>query len=482
MKARSQGEGIEAMADDDVLVRRDAWALPPGDETLAWYGRAVEIMKKRQTSDPTSWSYQAAIHGTRTSQTLPLQKCCQHGSWYFLPWHRMYVLYFEQVVRAVIVDLGGPADWALPYWDYTSPAPANTIPTPFRDSGSPLYVAERRTSPYDINAGAGLHPDTVSVTRALETIPFEPPTRPITGFAGQVVNEPIHFNSGFGALEQQPHNVVHGAIGGDGGLMAYPNTAAQDPIFWLHHANIDRLWASWTALGGGRANSTDPRWTNKAFSFFDPSKHQVTKLVQEVESTGALRYSYDRLERLEADLLEQPLPARSSQLPSELVGGTSEPVVLTGQTTSRAVPIDARARDAALADLRSSEPRQVILALDDITAKRDPASLYHVYVNLPDGASAEEARAHLAGTLSFFGIEQAAQPAGDAHAHPYNVAFDITRVVGRLAATGRWEPDHVNVVFRPADFLPPKGVEQVSLDTLPEHEPVSVGRISVHYG
>ena len=64
----------------------------------------------------------------------------------------------------------------------------------------------------------------------------------------------------FGALESQPHNGVHvvvraAAFAPNGqveqrtrcewGLMTNPDTAALDPIFWLHHANIDRLWNVW---------------------------------------------------------------------------------------------------------------------------------------------------------------------------------------------------------------------------------------------
>ena len=30
-----------------------------------------------------------------------------------MPWHRMYVYYFEQVVRAYVIANGGPANWAL---------------------------------------------------------------------------------------------------------------------------------------------------------------------------------------------------------------------------------------------------------------------------------------------------------------------------------------------------------------------------------
>ncbi len=58
-----------------------------------------------------------------------------------------------------------------------------------------------------------------------------------------------------GFLEHSPHDNVHGDIGGAlnnvfnnrlaQGLMSNPCTAALDPIFWLHHANIDRLWEVW---------------------------------------------------------------------------------------------------------------------------------------------------------------------------------------------------------------------------------------------
>ena len=50
-----------------------------------------------------------------------------------------------------------------------------------------------------------------------------------------------------------------------------------DPIFWLHHCNIDRLWNRWLAGGGGRANppSSDTVWHNTKFTFFDEFGEQV---------------------------------------------------------------------------------------------------------------------------------------------------------------------------------------------------------------
>ena len=43
-----------------------------------------------------------------------------------------------------------------------------------------------------------------------------------------------------GMLEATPHNTVHNTIAGDMATMLSP----RDPIFFLHHANIDRIWAS----------------------------------------------------------------------------------------------------------------------------------------------------------------------------------------------------------------------------------------------
>jgi Common central domain of tyrosinase len=43
-------------------------------------------------------------------------------------------------------------------------------------------------------------------------------------------------------LEQAPHGTVHAAIGGPGGDMTVM-TSPNDPIFWLHHSFIDKIWA-----------------------------------------------------------------------------------------------------------------------------------------------------------------------------------------------------------------------------------------------
>ena len=96
-----------------VRVRPDVWKLNEWDDVLVWYARAIREMQKRPIADPTSWRYQAAIHDyaragdpladpadqlPSTADQARFWKQCQHGSWYFLPWHRLYLGFFEQIV------------------------------------------------------------------------------------------------------------------------------------------------------------------------------------------------------------------------------------------------------------------------------------------------------------------------------------------------------------------------------------------------
>src|SRR5688572_14419914 len=156
----------------DIHIRRDIWALEseakPWDETTTWYARAVAELKRRSSvdpADPTGWTYQAAMHGTYappgTAGERRSWNQCQHATWYFLPWHRMYVYLFERICRSVIVAQGGPASWALPYWNYSAGGTSAALPPAFRSpsgapaglTDNPLYVVQRRTSPFDVNKG-----------------------------------------------------------------------------------------------------------------------------------------------------------------------------------------------------------------------------------------------------------------------------------------------------------------------------------------
>lgn len=451
------------------FVRRDVWNLPAGDPTLAWYADAVAAMQQRDPTDPTSWAYQAAMHGTYSTPGLRLWNTCEHGTWYFVAWHRMYVYFFESIVRSVITSLGGPPDWALPYWDYTPPTGNPTLPLPFRDPNSPLYVWERRVTPYNVNGGDPLPNAVTSIALPMSTVPFVPPGKPITGFGGQVTS-PVHLNGGFGALEQQPHNVVHDAVGGPYGWMADVNFAAQDPIFWLHHANIDRLWVQW--IGLGRSDTTDQAWVLQPFTFYDANRALQTLIPHQVEDTTKLGYVYDRV--TSAAAVAAPAAEATPPGPTEIVGSSSWPVRLTGGRASGVVAIDTRTRDTVLREVEA--PRRVLLYLDDVEAERNPGTVYGVYVNLPRDATDADAETYLAGALSFFGIEGSGRRAdGSDHVHSYSAGYDITELVRALGERGAWDGEHVEVTFHPLGVPLAEPVAETGLPV------VTVGRISVHY-
>ena len=79
-----------------------------GKKALVDYAAAVKAMKELPATDRRNWKSQAQIHADR----------CPHGNWFFLPWHRAYIDYFEQACASV---LSKPA-FALPYMELVGDA------------------------------------------------------------------------------------------------------------------------------------------------------------------------------------------------------------------------------------------------------------------------------------------------------------------------------------------------------------------------
>jgi tyrosinase len=472
-------------------ARRNVWTLPSGDQTIEDYAKAVAIMKARNPSDPTSWSYQAAMHGTHAAATKPLWNGCQHGTWFFLSWHRMFIFYFEQIVRAAVVQAGGAADWALPFWDYGAGAQQATIPPAFRNPTSngrsnPLYVSQRAPG---INRGLALPPAVASPARALS----RPRFAGVAQFGGGVTPAQ-QFSSSTGQVEQTPHNDVHGLVGGGNGWMNDPDQAAQDPIFWLHHANIDRIWFVWNS--SAHTDPTDPRWAGQKFSFFDAQGNRVQKTCADVrDMVQQLGYTYEGVEAAAPSVTpaapEREEPAvmthgDSEEEPEpELVGASDAAVRLVGGPATVALEIDPKAREAVLADAGAAEPAHIYLSVEDIDAEQNPGTVYGIYVNLPEGASAETAERHHVGNVSFFGVERARNPRGDEHPHSLRITHEITELAHELATHGQWDGQHVTVTFRPLGLIPADQPELAHAlpDTVSSSDPpVTIGRVSVFYG
>src|SRR5260370_35509547 len=84
----------------DLNVRADAWDLAPNDPVITAYAGAVAAMQQKNPSDPTSWAYQAPMHGLQNgSLPIPPANQCQPANVSFLPGPRLYLHYSKQIVR-----------------------------------------------------------------------------------------------------------------------------------------------------------------------------------------------------------------------------------------------------------------------------------------------------------------------------------------------------------------------------------------------
>ena len=161
----------------------------------------------------------------------------------FLAWHRRYLEQLEQRLQQEDRSV------TIPYWDWMSD----------------------RALPAPLNKPALLR--SWSVTRHWDAGQLPAPADL------QAVNAQTAFTP-FQRRLEQVHGFVHEAVGG---TMAGPSSPA-DPLFFLHHANIDRLWAIWQRAHP-RAKPPNPSETLQPAPLFGVK-------VSSVLSIRTLGYSY----------------------------------------------------------------------------------------------------------------------------------------------------------------------------------------------
>ena len=491
-----------------LRTRHDAWKLSAANAwhpDLLWYAKAIASIHLKGITNPVCWRYQAAIHDYTPGndpfavpgEAMPsaadqksFWKQCQHGSWFFLPWHRIYLYYFEAIIASTVVALGGPQDWALPYWNYSDAGnpDALKLPPAFTAAKLPdgttnaLHVAARK---HGLNTGGAISKHAVSLTCLTDgAFTRTTPSAPV-GFGGP---KTIFSHGGPtpGALENVPHGAVHVAVGGPTGWMSSFDTAALDPIFWVHHANIDRLWEVWRKRNATYVNPTDPAWLHGAGAAF--RLHDATGAVgaltvpsQVVDTTAApLHYTYQDLSDPLAPAAPAPAPHVFSVTssvpppahPAEMVGASSAPTTLgAGSVVEHIDLAEPTGPVAHVAGAGAAAPgasgRHVYLHLENVRAPSRAPS-YAVYVNLPQGADPGAHEENYAGLLSMFGVAEASRASSEHGGGGLTYVLDITDLVARLAAAGTWDPKTIHVSFVLAD----------------DDKPVSgvtVGRVSVYY-
>ncbi|HLX09918.1 MAG TPA: tyrosinase family protein [Thermoanaerobaculia bacterium] len=377
--------------------------------------KAVKVMKDRSKANPasadyrTSWEYWSAMHGfygpdakagliqDAINDSPPAKQPffkglrdlvypaqppglaaqvwdqCQHGTPSFLTWHRMFLYYFERVLQGAAND----KSLRLPYWDYTDPAQIQ-LPAQFAQAklsggaDNPLFDPRRRSQTVQLN------PNQTNVDKLLKKTAY-------SSFSSE--------------LEQQPHGSTHCTVGPDCPypLMGDVPVAATDAIFWLHHANIDRIFECWLKEGGAVPDSLK----GQTFAFVDENGALVKLKFSELP----IDYVYDHVDNCgrkptkrftatpESILAAQPATS-VGKVQSFQIGDASAAVALP--LAKSGPPADILKHSL----LAPAGPARTELVLDDITVEKSPGVLFDVYLST---VGANPRRQYVA-TISFFNM------------------------------------------------------------------------------
>ncbi|KAH9307697.1 hypothetical protein KI387_035608 [Taxus chinensis] len=381
------------------------------NEYIDKYHLAVQLMKSLPDDDPRNFFQQASIHCAYCNGAYLMENTDKqfnvHSGWFFLPWHRWFLYFHERILADLLKD----DTFALPFWNWDYEQ-GMTIPPMYLDDTLSLFDEKRNPNhhkstivdlgfnatrrkaapPLSSQAQVGynyrlMYKHVVSLART---------TRAFHG--AQIRKQSSSCTCAAGMLEIGPHNLVHDWIGspvnkscpcrsrtntgtgtgsgnGDsceqtchGENMGILYSAARDPIFYAHHANIDRLWTVWKTLHG-REDYRDPSLLDTRFFFYDENKLLVSVRAGDAFDPDNLRYNY---QRCPTPWIHKP---KYIDKPTDILlhGNPSIPL--------RKPPLDFTEPVKILVDRRFPEEQ---LLIEGIRVQRNIAVKFDIFINLDD--------------------------------------------------------------------------------------------------
>lgn len=203
-------------------------------EDLGRFRDAMKVFLERP--DNKGFQYFANWHGVAFG-------ICEHHNDLFLPWHRGYLYHFELALQDVDSEV------TVPWWNWID---EGGLPAPFEQAkinGENNVLAGAPIKPSGVEIQPGWPTQTLrnpGAPPAEGPAPWPPPLQ-----TGMIAGKPVDLydwmmkSPSYREFEQRCwrlHDNIHVWVGG---TMEDQNWAAYDPIFWAHHAMVDRLWRIW---------------------------------------------------------------------------------------------------------------------------------------------------------------------------------------------------------------------------------------------
>ncbi|EGF82710.1 hypothetical protein BATDEDRAFT_86168 [Batrachochytrium dendrobatidis JAM81] len=234
---------------------------------------AIDKLKNRPASSPVSnslsgmaqWNYDQFVKTHWDSQAIG------HGLPVFLPWHRLFIAGFELALQSIDPSVN------LPFWDWSldsqNPGASDLFSSKNfggNGQGNDHCVKDGVTKNWKVTyPDASQRPMAPCLTRCFNFTTLYPPEA-----VTFVIDQSKTYDEFRSNLESGPHGSVHNQVGGTCGDMG-GMYSTNDPIFFLHHAMVDRIWSIWQLKCNGAQINTFSEDPSVVMAPFDLSPSAV---------------------------------------------------------------------------------------------------------------------------------------------------------------------------------------------------------------
>ncbi|KAK8630149.1 hypothetical protein V6N13_078956 [Hibiscus sabdariffa] len=372
-------------------TRKPAHLVSP--DYVEKFQEAITRMKALDEKDPRSFTQQAKVHCAYCNSAyeqmgFPSQDLQVHNSWLFFPFHRLYLYFFERILGKLIDD----PHFALPFWNWDHPD-GMTIPDMYVDLDSPLYDAKRNPDhqppvlvDLDYSSDKNLsRDDQIKANLCVMKSQMVQGTTTTTLFHGKEYRMGYSPDPGAGTIENGIHLSLHKWVGDPRQPlkedMGNFYSAGYDPLFYAHHANLDRMWNLWkTELKVPHCDFKDTDWLDSSFLFYDENANLVRVRVGDCIDTKTLGYDYQQVELQWLDYECDPTPTTTGKAKNPLPATRNAFPILLDKLVRVDVPRMKKSRNV----VGEEDGGEEVVILQDIQLDRDSSVKFDVCINVTD--------------------------------------------------------------------------------------------------